>query len=151
MRIAMFAIGMLLAGEAALACVCTGPQTEAERLETARRIASEAAAVAEVEQIEAIDPGARQPELYRVRNLYVGSAPAQFRLAREFGPAGEIMMTSCDVVPPAGEPRVVVLYASDKAGQYRIGGTCDDLFITSPGAVDLVRQQAGAVEGGERG
>ena len=154
MRTAAAAIAALFAAEAAIACVCIAPQTPAEQRETAARIASEAAAVAEIEQIGPLDSQAMQAELYRVHKVHAGKAPSEFRLDREFerGADGGVMMTmtSCDVIPPPGERTIVVLYASSTPGAYRIGGTCDNLFINSPGAVELVRdaQRSGA---GERG
>ena len=154
MRIAAGTIAAIFAAEAAIACVCIGPQSPAEQRETAARIAAEAAAVAEIEQIEPMDSQAMRAELYRVHKVYAGKAPAQFRLGREFerGADGGVMMTmtSCDVIPPPGERTIVVLYASSTPGAYRIGGTCDHLFINSPGAVELVREAARAASG-ERG
>ena len=63
-----------------------------------------------------------------------------------------MLATSCDVVPPPGKPTLVVLYPSDTAGAYRIGGTCDHLFVNSPGAIDLIGEEARKLERpGERG
>ena len=154
MRTAAFAIAAIFAAEAAIACVCIAPQTVAEKREMAARIASEAAAVAEIEQVEPMDSQAMRAELYRVHKVHVGKAPREFRLKREFERGGDggvtMTMTSCDVIPPPGERTTVVLYASSTPGAYRIGGTCDHLFITSPGAVELVREAARG-SSGERG
>ena len=140
---------------AAIACVCVGPLTAEERREAASRIAAQAVAIAEVELAEPLDHKSMRPELYRVRQVHVGSAPAQFRLERDFTRSADgkvlMRMTSCDVTPPEGKPMTVVLYPSATAGSYRIGGTCDHLFINSPGAVALVREAARRTAGGERG
>jgi hypothetical protein len=141
---------------AALACVCVGPLSQAEQRETARRIAHQAAAVAEIELVEPMDYEAMRAELYRVVKVHVGRAPGQFRLARNFTrtATGEVQMpmTSCDVVPSAGERTLVVLLGSPNSGIMGIGGTCDHMFINSAGAVDLVRQEAQKLgQNGERG
>ena len=154
MRKSLFAIAALLAAEAAIACVCIPVTTPEQKKEFAQRIATEAAAVAEVEQVEAMDQQAMRGETYRVLKLHVGTAPARFTLAREFsrGPTGEVQMgmTSCDTIPPPGERTLVVLYPSDSPGSYTFGGTCDHLFVNSPGAIDLIRAEANGAAG-ERG
>ena len=155
MRKLALAFAMLFAGETAIACVCIASLSPEMRVDNAQRIAAEASAVALVEEVAPSgedEPGA---ERYRVLKLHVGEAPATFRLARQIErtPTGNIVLaTSCDVVPPPGKPTLVVLYPSDTAGAYRIGGTCDHLFVNSPGAVDLIREQGGMLERpGERG
>jgi len=147
MRIFAGVIAVTFAAEAALACVCIEPSSPEERKEIAARVASSAAAVAEVELIEDMDSAAKRAELYRVHKVHFGKAPAQFRLARHFGDGG-IVMSSCDVIPPRGERALVVLYPSNRAGTYAIGGTCDHLFVNSSGAVELILAEAGR---GERG
>jgi hypothetical protein len=152
----MAAAALLAFHGAALACVCVAPLSPAEQRETARRIAQQAAAVAEIELVEPMDYEAMRAELYRVVKVHVGQAPEQFRLGREFTrtATGEVQMTmtSCDVVPPAEERATVVLYGSPNSRTMGIGGTCDHMFINSPGAVDLVRQEAQKLgEDGERG
>ena len=155
MRITAFAIAALLAAETALACVCLPVDDPEQRREAAQRILSESSAIAVVEQVQPTDDDSTQPELYSVLKVHSGSVPSTFRLAQQIErtPTGNIVIaTSCDVVPPPGEPTLVVLYPSDTAGAYRIGGTCDHLFVNSPGAVDLIREQAGKLERpGERG
>lgn len=151
---ALAAAALLVIEGVAIACVCAGPLTAAEQREAAKRIAAEAVAVAEVELTQPLNHQRMEAELYRVHQVHVGTAPEQFRLERSFtrGPNGKVIMTmtSCDVVLPEGKRTTVVLYPSGVAGSYRIGGTCDHMFINSPGAVALVREEKRRI-GGERG
>ena len=146
MRNYLFAVVLVAAASPAIACVCVGPLTAEQQLEAAQRIAEQAAAVADVELATPMDQAAMRGETYRILQVHVGNAPAQFELDRGFsrGPSGDVqtVMTSCDIIPPAGERTTVILYSTSMPGRYRIGGTCDHLFITSPGAVDLVREAA---------
>jgi hypothetical protein len=130
--------------------------TPEEKREFAKHIATEAAAVAEVELAQPMDQQAMRGEIYRVHKVHVGKAPDRFTLAREFssGPTGEVEMgmTSCDTIPPPGKRTLVVLYPSDSADSFTFGGTCDQIFVESPGALDLIRQQAASlVKAAERG
>lgn len=122
----VLAVAFLFAAEAALACVCI-PLTPELRRETAGRIASEAAAVAEIERID------QRSDTYGVLKLHVGQVPAQFGLAEQE------VITSCDTTPLPDGPTTVVLYKDPNSKGYRIGGTCDHLFINTPGSIELVK------------
>lgn len=90
---------------AAIACSCSGPETEAERREWARRVAIKADAVVEVEPVSGPDIQRQIGETYRIVNVVAGKAePGLIRMARSFGrdrQTGELWMggSSCDVFP----------------------------------------------------
>jgi len=156
MKLPLLGLAGLLFAETAFACVCAGPFTAEQRQAAAARIAAEAVGIAEIELAQPMDHDAMRPEQYRVLTVHLGKVPEQFALARDFErtPTGEVLMTmtSCDVVPPPGERTLVVLYRGPGAGTFRIGGTCDHMFINSEGAVDLVRAEALRLgSAGERG
>jgi hypothetical protein len=146
-------IAGLLFAQAAMACVCMGPLTPEQERETATRIATNASAIAEIEQIEPMDYQAMRSELYRVVKIHLGQAPSEFRLARNFRRNAkgnvEMNMTSCDVVPPPNQRTLVILYKSKTPESYSIGGTCDQIFINSERGLRLVLEAAG--KSGERG
>ena len=167
MRSFIVAIAAIAAWQgSALACSCIPLEGADQRREAAQRIARDAAAVAEIELIEPMDQEAMRPELYRVLTVHVGTAAATFRLARDFerSPDGQVylMMTSCDVAPARGERALVVLHprtgdsarsrsscpdpTKDKPASsedsFKIGGTCTHMFVNSPGALDLIREEA---------
>ena len=156
MRLAAFGLALLITAAPAIACSCIEPLTPQDKSEIAARIARTAAAVADVEMIAARDSEAMRGETYRVLKVHVGDAPGQFELDRGFtrGPAGDVqmVMTSCDVVPPPGERTTVLLFATRTAGRMRIGDSCDHLFVNTPGAVELIRASWSAVRrAAERG
>ena len=145
--------GLLATATPALACVCSPPESEAEKREIAGRIASEAVAIVEVEQVSGMDWESMRGETYRVVKTHFGAAPQKFELAREFsrGPDGKVQMamTSCDEVPPPGYRITTVIYATDSPGKFRVGSTCDQYFVNLPGGIDAVR--AAAAKPVERG
>jgi hypothetical protein len=153
MRPLVLLAGLLATATPALACVCSPPESEAEKREIAGRIASEAVAIVDVEQVSGMDWESMRGETYRVVKTHFGSAPQKFELSREFnrGPDGKVQMamTSCDEVPPPGHRTTTVLYATDSPGKFRVGSTCDQNFVNMPGGIDSIRSAAGkAVERG---
>ena len=90
---------------AGIACSCSGPETEAERREWARRVAIKADAIVEVEPVSGPDIQRQIGETYRIVTVLVGKAePGVIRMARSFGrdrQTGEPWMggSSCDVFP----------------------------------------------------
>jgi hypothetical protein len=153
MRYLILIAGLLAAASPALACVCSPPETEAQKSEIAERIARTAIAIVDVEQESGMDWESMRGETYRVVKTHAGAAPQTFELVRNFsrGPDGKVQMgmTSCDEVPPPDRRTTVVLYSTDQPGKFRIGGTCDHLFVNTPGGIDAVRAALGG--GGERG
>ncbi|HET7708761.1 MAG TPA: hypothetical protein VFK50_04400 [Sphingomicrobium sp.] len=153
MRYLIMIGGLLAAASPALACVCSPPETDAQKSEIAERIARTSVAVADVEQESGMDWESMRGETYRVVKIHVGEAPARFELARSFsrGPDGKVQMgmTSCDEIPPPGRPTTVILYSTDMPGKLRIGGTCDHMFVNMPGGIEAVR--AAVRQSGERG
>lgn len=153
MRPTILIAGLLATATPALACVCSPPETEAQKREIAERIARTAIAIVDVEQVSGLDWEAMRGETYRVIKTHVGAAPESFELAREFsrGPDGKVQMgmTSCDEVPPPGHRTTTVLYATDTPGKFRTGSTCDQYFVNLPGGIDAVR--AALAKPGERG
>ena len=150
MRLFAFASATLLAAAPALACVCIDPASPEQKREVAARIAAQAIAVADVELASPMDHAAARGETYRVLQVHFGRAAERFELDRSFtrDPDGQMqmMMTSCDVVPQGNQPTTVVLYAAPSQGRLRIGGTCDHLFVNSPGAIQLIRAEAAKLE-----
>lgn len=153
MRPSILIAGLLATVTPALACVCSPPETDAQKREIADRIAWTSTAIVDVEQQSGMDWAAMRGETYRVVKIHVGAAPQTFELARQFsrGPDGKVQMgmTSCDEVPPPDRRTTVVLYSADQPGKFRIGGTCDHLFVNLPGGIDAVRAALG--RSGERG
>lgn len=162
-RIAIAVAALILAEGSAIACMCVPLTDEEQKRQFASQIASEAVAVAEVVQVEPMDQEAMRSELYRVLRVHFGEAPESFRLARqmESGPGGEVVTvaTSCDVAPEPGERTLVALYApgesdsdascsslpqeeSAAAKSLAIGSICDQMFLKSEGALDLIREEA---------
>jgi hypothetical protein len=152
MRPVILIAGLLATATPALACVCSPPESAAEKREIAGRIAKDAVAIVDVEQVAGMDWEAMRGETYRVVKTHVGAAPRTFELAREFsrGPDGKVQMgmTSCDEVPPPERRTTVVLYSTDLPGKFRTGGTCDHLFVNTPGGIQAVRAALSAVERG---
>lgn len=147
-RTFLLAIGLATLAAPALACVCSPPQSEAEKNEIATRIATTSIAIVDVTQVAPMDFKAMRGETFSVAKVHLGSAPARFELARAFHrePDGNVSMgmTSCDEIPPPGRTTTVVLYATDTPGKFRFGGTCDQYFINEvPGAIGLVRAALG--------
>jgi len=153
MRIAALLAALMVSAAPALACVCSPPETEAEKREIASRIARSAAAIVDIDQVSDMNWEGMRGETYRVVKVHFGSAPASFELARQFsrGPDGKVQlaMTSCDDVPPPGRRTTTVLYATDSPGKFRLGGTCDQYFINEAGGIAAVIAAAG--KPGERG
>ena len=148
MRVIFFAIGLASISVPALACVCSPPESDAERQEIAARIAKESVAVIDVEQVAPMDFKAMRGETYSVAKVHLGKAPARFELARDFhrGADGGVSLgaTSCDEIPPPGHRTTVVLYATETPGKFRFGGTCDQYFVNEvPGAIALIRATLG--------
>ena len=145
MRTMFLPLALLGVAGPALACVCMEPTTAEEKREIAARIAAEAVAVVDVEQVAAMDQRAMRGETYRVLAVHVGKAPAQFEMARGFERASDgqtvMVMTSCDTIPPPGTRTTAVLYAGDRPGRFRFGGTCEHLFVNLPGGIDLIRAE----------
>lgn len=146
MRLLALGLGLLLTAAPAIACVCIEPATPEQKREIAARIADQAVAVVDVELAEPMDQRSMRGEKYRVLAVHWGNAPALFELERGFsrGSGGEvqIVMTSCDVVPPSGERTTVVLFATSSPHRFRIGGTCDHLFVNTGDAIELIRKEA---------
>ena len=146
MRLSALGFMLLLMAAPALACVCSQPETEAEKREYAALIARQMIAVVDVEQTAGMDYDGMRGETYRVVAQHVGKAPTTFELDRGFQrqPDGSVGMaaTSCDEIPPAGKRTTVALYDTETPGKLRFGGTCVHMFVNTPGAVDLIRAEA---------
>ena len=147
MRALLLAFGLAALSAPAMACVCSPPETEAQKREIAERIARTAGAIVDVEQASGMDWETMRGETYGVLKTHVGAAPSTFELARNFsrGPDGKVQMgmTSCDEVPPPGRRTTVVLYSTGTPGKFRTGSTCDQLFINTPGGIEAVRTALG--------
>lgn len=132
MRTFVIGLTVMLTAAPALACVCMPPRSDEQKREMAARIARDAIAIADVEQVGA----SGEATAYRVLAVHVGRAPATVQSDNS------ALTTSCDTIPAVGERTTVVLYPASQAGRIRFGGTCDHLFVNTPGGIDLVRAEA---------
>ena len=146
MRKILIGFAALATATPAVACMCLEPTTAQQKREFAAKIAAAADAVVDVEQIAPMDPSALRGETYRVVSIHYGRAPGQFELDRRLSRGGDgsviSMRTSCDVVPEPGKRTTVVLYRARTPDRFSLGGTCEHLFVNSPGAIDLIREEA---------
>lgn len=133
-RIAGAVLATLNIHTAAIACSCSGPETDAERRDWARRIAAKADAVVEVEPVSGPDIQRQIGNTYRIVKVVAGKAePGLIRMARSFGrdrQTGEPWMggSSCDEFP--GYRKRVLLM---KTGFAPAGGGEIVPLVTLPG------------------
>ena len=102
---ALIAAAAIFWGEtAAFACSCSPPESATEKRDIARRIATKAVAIVEVEPVSAADIKRQIGETYRIVKVEYGNAQTGLiRMARTFGMDGNgegwMSATSCDVFP----------------------------------------------------
>ena len=140
MRIIVAGLAMLAAAAPAIACQCIPLRTAAEKREMAARIAKEAVAVADVEMVSPMDRAAGRGEVLRVLKVHVGRVPAQFTVDRGISLGGQIVMTTCEIVPVSSQRMTVVIYPGSD-GRFQIGALCAHDFVNSPGGIELIRTE----------
>ena len=124
----------LLAGleSAASACSCRGKLDDAARSTLARKIASDATALVEVELISPYDPKSGRGERLRVRRVLAGRAGPTVEVERLRPPHG----AACDVSFPPGYRRVIYLtpplHSDRRRPLYRVPNSCTAIMLADP-------------------
>lgn len=147
----VFATAVLAAATPALACECIDPATQsnADRQQQAKWIASTGASIALVELVHS-----EQGERYRtVRHLW-GQPQASYPVRDPFGP-----VTSCDYGITSGKRAIMVFLPQatrtkstqmtpcrrlpqSNGREFIPAGMCTQLFVQAPGNVERVRRSA---------